>query len=676
MKLAKRGKAARDAEKSDRNTLVMPRGPGDGEHRPLSRWGRLGAFAFLAAMTILSYAGSFQNGFCFDDRVVILKNERIRHLDQIPSLFLRGYWESARDSNDSTDVRNTGDVYRPVVLTTFSLNYAFGGYETFGYHLVNLVLHICVTWLALDLALMWGLSPGGGLLASTLFAVHPLHTEAVTGVVGRAELLMSMGVLLALRFYRSSRTSDRGRGPLVLSLVWFVFALLSKEQAVALPILLVLADLSFQGRGMEKGRAKSALGGALWRCIPYFVAIAGFLVLRAAIVGTAAAALKVAALENPLASADTMTRVLTAIKIGGMYLWLFFWPVRLSADYSFSSIPLSHSLDFETLTSIIVWSGLLALGVFSFVRRKPIPLLAVSLLVFPFLPVSNILIPIGTIMGERLFYLPSLGLCILVGALVDFSREWLPTGRNRRLAGTAGAAILAAWGIALSARTISRNRDWVDMGTLMQSVVRNFPENAKAHYILGLFRQERGEEALHEFEEAMRIFPRYPTHIADFSGALGSALVRVGRTSEAVPYLEWACKKRPTMKEGFYNLGYAEGLLGKWEDAERNFLRALEIDPADTDTRVNLCWVYRETGRMEESLAMAEKTIRLNPGQAQPHVDRGRALEAVGRAVEALSEYELALRLSPGLAAASRRAERLRARSAFSGKRGAGIPSR
>src|SRR5262249_20460560 len=127
-------------------------------------------------------------------------------------------------------------------------------------------------------------------------------------------------------------------------------------------------------------------------------------------------------------------RVWTAIKVAGMYLWLMVWPGSLSANYSFDSISLAHTpLDPAVAVSALVWGSLLALAVWAIVREARLVLLSLSLLVFPFLPVSNLFAPIGTIMGERLFYLPSAGLCLLAGIPLTFILS--PGGGEGRVRG-------------------------------------------------------------------------------------------------------------------------------------------------------------------------------------------------------------------------------------------------
>src|SRR6185295_3627432 len=153
---------------------------------PLERFRTFHAVMALAMLVTIAYWNSLRNDFVFDDRAVILENRLIAHLANLPVIMASGYWAGAGD--DEGLIRYFDVLYRPLVIVTYALNYAVGGRSPVGFHLVNVGLHLLVTCLLYALARQLRLSREAAFLSAALFALHPLHTEAVTYVVGRAEL--------------------------------------------------------------------------------------------------------------------------------------------------------------------------------------------------------------------------------------------------------------------------------------------------------------------------------------------------------------------------------------------------------------------------------------------------------------------------------------------------------
>ncbi len=639
--------AARTPAPQEKGEVEKPSGG-----RPAA-WFALGVVALLSAV---SYANSLPNGFVFDDEYLIFRNELIKSLRNLPTILASHYWAGPGDAMVQSFPAN---LYRPLVVATFAFNYAVGGLNPVGYHLVNVLIHIAVCFALYELALRIGWSPGAALAAAALFAAHPLHTEAVTGIVGRSELLMALGVLLALHWYLRGGVPSR-LSPRYALASWggFLAALLSKEQAMVLPALLLLSDLTVEkGPGWWRRLIRSA-----WRrYVGYGMVLAAFLAVRVAVLGRffeARTALPF--LDNPAAHAPWYPRLLTAIKVAGKYLWLFVWPDKLSADYSYNAIPLVTSIrDPGVLAALAAWGILVGLAAFSFLQGRRHGFFAVGLAGLAFLPASNLLIPIGTIMGERLFYLPSAGLCLLIGVGWDRVREWArQTGRLRMLT-RGGVVALGLVLVPLTLRTIVRNRDWRDNKQIMESASRVVPQSAKVMYNLGLT-QEDPARALLTFEAAIRIYPDYLKTNGDANGGYGSALLRVGRVAESIEPLERAVALRPRIKGIHYNLGLAYLKEGRVEDAETAYRKELALNEGSAGAYNGLSFALRKQDRFEEAMAAADEAIRLKPDMAEAHYNRGQALEGLGRVPEAVASYERALEVKPDLSLAKSRLERLR----------------
>ncbi len=628
---------------------------GRGAKREAGRWIGRAAFGLLALLALLSFANAFPNSFALDDVPIIVENRLIKSLGHLPTLFTTDYWAGTAGSGVG------GALYRPLVLVSFALNYFMGGLNPFGYHLVNLLLHLAASWVLYALARQLDLSWAGALAASALFAVHPLHTEAVTGIVGRAELLMALGVLLAVVWYRRGGAPDRLEpGFAVASWGAFALALLSKEQAMMLPALLLLSDFD-TARDVRRRTWKEVLPGAWRRYLGYLLILGAFLVLRAAVLGSFVpqAHGMIHFLDNPLAHVPRLPQVVTALKVAGRYLWLFMWPAKLSADYSYTAIPIATSpWEPGVLLAGLAWGGLLGLGAYAYQRGVRPLFFGIGCTVLTFLPVSNLLIPIGTIMGERLFYLPSAGLCLIVGAGWDGMAAWAAQAGCLRLVIRVGLGVFALVLLLLSARTILRNQDWRNTRTLSQSTVQVVPHSAKAQVNYGAFLLDVGriDEAIDALKRALTIEPDY----ADAHRNLGRAYAEKGLWHEAEAAAQRALaiwekdqgQEHPAVAEALNDLGEFCYYQGKYGEAEPLYQRALAIreralgpeHPAVAHALNNLAVLYYAQRKYAEAeplfrraLAIREKALGADhPAMARLLENYADLLRQTNRTAEAL----------------------------------------
>lgn len=501
------------------------------------------------------YLNTLGNAFVFDDEPAIVANPLIRDLRNLPTIFLTDYW---RDPE-------RGLYYRPLTVASFAVNYALGGLNPLGYHLGNLLLHAGVTLLVYPLALRLHLDQPGAVAAALLFAVHPLHTEAVAAGVGRADLLAALFSLLSLLLYLR-------RDPLPLSLGAYLLALLSKENAIVLPAILLIADLgdpeATPSRGLLRRARDLVTQRGMHRYLPYVGVTALYLGVRSLVLG----GLQLPSpsyLDNPLAHTDPGTRLLTALVIVAKYLGLFILPLHLSADYSYNAIPLvTSAADPRFLVAALALGLLLLLMATGRALSFGILFFGLTLL-----PVANLLFPVGTIMAERLLYLPSFGLSFMAGAV--FSWGFRAFG-GKPLSGLTQRSLLLSFGVVLflcSLRTVLRNREWRDQFSLFQSAIAVSPGSAKVHNNLGVHYGMHGQllEAQREFEEALRILPRYPEALFN----LGLIYRRRGLLAQAEQAYRTAIRVKPNFPEAHQNLAVLYRLQGRQEEAERE-LREVE----------------------------------------------------------------------------------------------------
>jgi tetratricopeptide (TPR) repeat protein len=590
--------------------------------------------AILAALAaFLLYANTAANDFVFDDLQIVAGNPLARDPAAVGRIFGSHYW---------LNVSPGGDLYRPLTMWSFAINHSVTGAGPAGHHLTNAALHGAVAALVVLLAAALGLSASGALVAGLLFAAHPVHVEAVAPVIGRSELLAALfGLCAWLLHIRATWTRAPSPLPrpsrywLVAGGACFILAgAFSKENAVVVPALVLCADLFLAPRE------------APWRPrLVSLAAMAAAILLWAAIRGAVIPGLPP---DDPMGSVfggiDPLTRVLTATGVLGRYLWLMAFPVHLSADYSYHQIPLVDSaLDGVFLLALTAHLILAVAGLLLALRGR---LSGVAILVYmgALFPVSNILLSIGTVMGERLLYLPSVGFCLLAPALYT---ELIGAGARRKI-GKAVAIMTAAILVLYAGRVLTRNADWRDQHTLFSVTVETSPDSAKAHYNLGVAEDDRGEmeAAMRAYQRAIEIKP----DMAEAHRNYGLDLLASGRPADGLERLRTAAGFDANIPEVYSDIGVALFELGRPEEAADAFRTEIDLRPDNSWARYNLGTLLLEQGRHEEALGELLQAVDGDPDEAEYRAQVGLALAVLGRAEEALVAFRRALDLNPSFA--------------------------
>jgi tetratricopeptide (TPR) repeat protein len=479
-----------------------------------------------ALVAVLVYWRALGNGFALDDVPLVESNPSIVSLAHLPKLFVEPYWNIAGESHG---------LYRPLTIASYAVNRAVLGPGAFGFHLVNVLLHAAVaalTWVALRRA---GTHYGTAIIGALLFAVLPIHSEAVANVAGRAELLAALFVLGAWVAHRRSNEPGVSAGRWQLGAVaLYLAAILSKESAILAPALFLADDL------MRGQKAVPRRGRLL---LVYMAAGAVMLSLRALALGAHQTAAGTIPLDNPAAAAGFGPRVLTAAWVQLKYAALCLWPRHLVSDYSFDAIPVARSLaDPRVLGGIAFVAALGAAVAWGWKRCRPVALAAVVWIVC-FLPSANLIFPTGTIMAERLAYLPSLGVCLVIGHFgATIARSEARTKAARaRLVIVVVVAVVAISGLA--ARTWMRIPDWKSNLDLALADVATTPRSAKLQAGAGMFLAESGRtvEAEEHLRRAVAIYPEY----AQMHYNLAVLLARRGARDEAKDHLRRAIELAP-----------------------------------------------------------------------------------------------------------------------------------
>ena len=530
------------------------------------------AAVLLAAVAVS--VGTLGHGLVFDDHMLVAGNAAvISGAEPLSTAFTYRYWGAA-------DEASPNELYRPITVASLAINARMTGQVPWGLHAGNVLLHalnaLLVYWLVRALfepaLVAW--------LSATLFAVHPVATEPVAAIAGRADLLsaflMLASCLLALAVQRRHGTTFVA-GTLVMGLITFLAAL-SKESAFVAPLLTLAVLWADPGRprGSRENRGRALLAaGAIIGIQVLTLAVA--LLLRHRMLGyvyqtvppTEPSAAYLAFVNNPIQFSGPVDRILTGVRVAARAAGLLALPTDLSADYSYDQIPVSAGApglpELGGLAFVALYAGVLAWSALRF-RLAPF---ALAWAAFGYSIVSNVLFPIGTIFGERLLYLPSIGFAILTAGLVAA----LSRGAAWRKGLAAALAVVLIAGYA--ARFVDRCRDWGSDALLFAAAVKVSPRSAKAHSNYGFTLQRAGrlEEAMAEYRLALQIAPG----LTGTGVSLARTLSASGRHEEAIDVYRSVIKTDGGIHFAWSGLGQSQLAAGKVEEAEASFRKALEL---------------------------------------------------------------------------------------------------
>lgn len=592
----------------------------------------------LGVVLLLTYANSFHAGFTLDNKVKILQDPRIRGLNErnLRLIFSREYWWPSYQ----------GGLYRPVTTLTYLFNYAVLGnaQNPTGYHWINLLLHWINASLVYLLALELLPGPWLAFFTAALFAAHPVNVESVTNIVGRADLLAGLCVLAGLLLYLESARRERQMLCLAGLSLAMLAGVFSKESAVALAGLMAAYDLTHRGK-------RTNLAAYLWLAPPLLI-LWGMRWLVFSRVGPA----DIDFVATPLPDGFWAAR-LTALKVIGNDLWLLVWPRTLSCDYSYNQIPPFAWRDPKAVITLLLLAAIGALAVLSYRRNK-----AVCFLILFFgialLPVSNLVVRIGSIMAERFLYLPSVAFCGCVVLVV--ARLF---GRRRR----AAACVLVAIAVAYGTRTFARNFDWNDEVSLWTQAAEASPESFKTHRSLALALSQMiapgqgsdsQDRAIQEVEKALRIVEPLPAERSSTepyvtAGALygmkGDGLARSGPGGVAAPTpesLAWYRRSSEVLTE-------ALPIERAYTDRRRRAKLAYGIAPdqviedGHADLWQNLALVWIRLGDHQKAVEALLSLRRLAPAKPEVYWSLGELYADMGRNEEAVTAYLQYLMLQP-----------------------------
>ncbi|MEN6624934.1 MAG: glycosyltransferase family 39 protein [Candidatus Sumerlaeia bacterium] len=524
------------------------------------------ATIFFAA--VIAFWPALRNDFVHDDRIQVQEIT----LPATPAQWLAApaqpWWPPSHHKN----------LWRPFTRVTILLQKAVHDNVGWPYFAVNILLHAAASILLWRLARRVGMSDAAAFLAGVVFAIHPIHAEAVHQIVGRAEILGCVWILVGLLAY------DAAKAPapqLAIQSICFALALASKESAVVYPFLLALLMIGQSGFAcLRKPRFWIAMG--LLGCV-----LALFLAGKAAVTGgLIEPASSVPVHENPLARMDFMARLPAGL---GIFLYAtsqLIIPIGLCPDYSAVSLPVDAGWRWPFAWAGTVFVLALAAWVIRNARAGKRGWLVPAAALGAWLPLSNILFPIGVVTAERLWYLPSAAACLGLGWLL--AQIW--SVKQIRSARLLPAALLASWFFT----SLIYARAWRTQAEYAFWTIRRFPESWRGHVNMSreFYRVQHFEDGYTEAKKSVELMP---------GNAVGWSWLGVNAAFMGQPY---------------------------WAQSEAALRRALELDPDFAEPHQQLATLYQIQGRRAD--AIRELEIYLKSGQAiDPNSIRGR-IEKLG----------------------------------------------
>ncbi|KAG8438464.1 hypothetical protein GDO86_004871, partial [Hymenochirus boettgeri] len=601
--------------------------------------------ALPAVLATVCFARSILGEFVHDDVWAILNNPDSRGETSLSSIFKNDFWGKPMDDNTSHK------SYRPLCVLSFRINVFLGGLNGVYFHAVNIILHAAVSSLFMLTCSKTVFEDDRlSLAAALLFSTHPVHTEAVAGIVGRADVLSCLLFLFTFLSYIRSIDS-RSFSPffLMLSLVLGACAMLVKETGITVFGVCLVYDLLFLCPRRFKRSPAAAQPFSFCYVDSPFLKRAAFvscfvtvlLYFRLRLMGGSMPLFSEQ--DNPASfSPYLLTRFLTYSYLLAFNARLLLAPVTLCYDWQVGSIPLIHSMwdvrNMETffLMGILVSLALRCLASSKKMDQKEV-LLGLLLLVFPFVPASNLFFRVGFVVAERVLYMPSMGFCVLCVHGLKILQSWI----SPRQCHVLNLCLLTLL-LFFSCKTMTQTECWRSRESLFRSGVQTLPHNAKVHYNYANFLkdQNRRDEAILHYRTVLHLYPQHPS-------ALNNLGTLTGNASAAEEYYRRALKISPQHSRALFNLGNLLRTQGRNKEAEMLLRESLLHGPYFADAYSSLGSLFADQKRYEEADELYQTGITNCPESSDLQNNYGVFLVDMEKPQKAVALYLRALQLRP-----------------------------
>jgi hypothetical protein len=567
---------------------------GAAKSRSTNRFPTLWAGA-VCILTFLAYLSTLRFQFVHDDRGIIVENPAVHSWHAVPSYFTSQVWAAVAPAG-------VGYAYRPLFLLWYRINSAIFGQHAAGWHFTTVIAHVAATYCVFLLAhRIFGEWPAA-LFSGLVFGLHPVHIEGVAWISGGPDPLMTALIIPAYLCWLRSRETGGGGGPWMgASLALYAMALLIKEPAIVLPLILFVSQWLGFPRPLEprpRGWVQKSLQ-VLKALLPFLVLTAVYLVVRMV-------ALK--ALWHPVARISWLTLVLTWPSLLIFYAKLLFWPVGLSPFYGRGFV--LHPTFWNTALPALILL-LAALGVWKWASHSRPVALAIPWLIVPLFPVLNVqVLGSGNFAHNRYLYLPSAGFAMLVAAALEKIKVGRPIFggiRSSQIWICLGLTMLMGFAIQVEDRYYSSDAAFYSF---------TYSHMGNPDPVIGMdYANTLAEQG--DFSHAAGIYQKLIQAHPDMWGAyfnLGYMYYQRGELESAIQYLSGAVNGDPTNAEAVFYLGLTDLKLNRMDEAEANLRRAIVLTPTAPNYHFALGMVLKVKGNWSGALAEFSRELELNPG--------------------------------------------------------------
>lgn len=570
------------------------------------------SISIIVLIAILSYANSLNNSFVWDDNVLIVENDFVKNPKYFKEIFSKDFFDIS-----GVEFNFKYGYYRPVITLSYLIDHSIWKLNPSGFHLTNILLHAfnsVLIYLILFSLLENNFIP---FLASIIFAAYPVHTESVTWISGRTDVMAGFFFFLSFYFYQRGNRGDRADMKLyIVSVLSFAMALLSKEMAFSLPLILIVYDYLFcpsESYSFKKG---------IVNILPFFAVMGLYSIIRFAVLQIHT----INELDKSVTKGITIySNILSFLKtIIIVYLEKLIFPIDLDA-YIQNNFSLSL-FEPDVIFSVIVLL-LLLLVVAKCWKKQKLIAFSVSFFLLSLAPLSNFIRisgprDMGFMSAERFLYIPSFAFSLFLAVLF----EKLISGRKKKYAAYILIAVLL---FIFTARTIYRNLDWKDNKTLFAKTIKLAPESSLLNHIMG------------------------------------NEMVRERKYDEAIKYYKKALSLNPYSYASYHNMGVIYFDRGDIENAVRSFLKALEIKPDYIQSHYNLGLLYDKIGLEDDAISEFKKVIEITQRYPQAHNSLGVIYAKRGFYEDAERKFRTAIELDPEYKAARENLKNLEKRKSF-----------
>jgi tetratricopeptide (TPR) repeat protein len=553
------------------------------------QWSTAKLLLVLALCALAPYANTLLNGFVYDDNTQVMNNPYIQNFHHLREIFTTTVWSYI-------GTQGVTNYYRPMMTVGYLACYRIFGPLAYGFHLANVLLHAAVVCALFFVA--WSLlrRRDAAFASALLFALHPIHSESVAWIAAVTDLELTFFYLLTFYFFLaiSGSTSLRPNQARLGLAGSFVLALLSKEQALTLPVLATAYEHCYRDdRGATSFKQKLSRYAALW-----LLAVA-YVLLRFRMLGSFAPV-------TQMRNVNGYQSVLSAVSLTGEYLWKVVWPAQLCAFYVFRKT--TSILDARVIVGLLA----LALAAALFValwRRERAVCFGILWFLVTLAPVLNARWMAANVFAERYLYLPSAGICWLAGWGVV--RVWALVSRTGPVARRTIFAAAFALAALCCVRIVTRDRDWRDDIQLYTVTLAASPDAYPIRNNLGTVYWHLGNvrAAEREWNEALPFHPQNAIVLNN----LGLVCVKEKRYDDAIEYFHRAMQLKPNYTDPHLNLGSAYAEIGRNQEAELQLRAAVALSPLNTRARNELGKLVLDAGRLAEAEEQFRRSVESEP---------------------------------------------------------------